>query len=266
MRRKIVKIIDAQPTLEGAGVRLNRVFAHANDFDPFLLLDHFGSHKPEDYLKGFPWHPHRGIETVTYMKNGKVEHGDSLGNKDVITPGGVQWMTAGSGIMHQEMPRPIDGKMMGFQLWVNLPKNKKMTEPRYMSIKKLTPAGNAMVLAGKLVGKKGPMTDMFVDVKYYDISISDRFSHRTDKKTVFVYIYEGSVKIGEKEVKEYQCALLDDEGVVEMKGNGKFLLVAGNPLNEPVAWGGPIVMNTQVELQQAFVDLENDEFIKKAED
>lgn len=261
--RKVVKIIKSKPVMEGAGVKLKRVFGNSNEFDPFLLLDHFGSSNPNDYMKGFPWHPHRGIETVTYMVRGEVEHGDSLGNKGVIKSGEVQWMTAGSGIIHQEMPHKFDGNMMGFQLWINLPQKDKMTKPRYMGVKKLVSLekddAKIKVIAG---GDEEPVHDLFVDADYFDVDLSGDFSYKTKLKTVFIYVYEGNVNIDGEPVGEHQCALLEKEGDIFIKGNAKFIFVAGNPLNEPIAWGGPIVMNTKEELAKAFEELKDGTFIK----
>jgi redox-sensitive bicupin YhaK (pirin superfamily) len=269
--RGIKNIIGSSPTLEGAGVRLKRVFGfhEVPQFDPFLLLDHFGSDNPDDYVRGFPWHPHRGIETVTYMIDGNVEHGDSLGNKGIITSGDVQWMTAGSGIIHQEMPKPFEGEMKGFQLWVNLPKEHKMSSPRYRSITRTDivtverEGVTVRIIAGMIDGKEGPVSDLFVDIEYLDIELTGTFRHQTRKRTVFVFVYEGSASVGGKEVSEGQCALLEDKGdiLIESKGS-KFLFVAGNPLGEPIAWGGPIVMNTREELDQAFGELREGTFIK----
>ncbi|HEX7319891.1 MAG TPA: pirin family protein [bacterium] len=270
--RKVKTIITAKPTLEGAGVRLKRVFGPGEipNFDPFLLLDHFGSDDPEDYMKGFPWHPHRGIETITYVIRGEVEHGDSIGNTGVIRSGDIQWMTAGSGIIHQEMPRPYDGNMMGFQLWVSLPRVKKMTKPRYMGITKHEIASasldganvNVNVIAGSIRDQKGPVKNLFIDVEYYDVHVSGRFAHITEKRTSFIYVYEGAVNIGDKQVASNNCALLEEQGEILVNGSGRFLLVAGDPLNEPIAWGGPIVMNTKTELRQAFQELDEGTFIK----
>jgi hypothetical protein len=268
--RKIQTIVESKPTLEGAGVRLKRVFGSYEipRFDPFLLLDHFGSDNPDDYVKGFPWHPHRGIETVTYMIRGEVEHGDSIGNTGVIRSGDIQWMTAGSGIIHQEMPQPFKGTMTGFQLWVNLPRSRKMTEPRYRGLTKKDTVtvqkddASVNIIAGELNDKKGPVRDLFVDVEYFDVHLTGDFTHRTKKRTTVLYVYEGSVTIGGTEVSSNHGALLTEKGDIAVQGNAKFLFIAGNPLNEPIAWGGPIVMNTQDELAKAFQELDQGTFIK----
>jgi hypothetical protein len=269
--RTVKTIVESRPTLEGAGVRLKRVFGfhQVPNYDPFLLLDHFGSSDPSDYIKGFPWHPHRGIETVTYMIRGEVEHGDNIGNSGVINSGDVQWMTAGSGIIHQEMPREFQGEMMGFQLWVNLPKNSKMTEPRYRGLTREdfipveVSGGKVIVIAGEYGSRKGPVEDLFVNTEYFDVHIDGEFKHSTDKRTCFIYVYEGSFDVGGEKVLPGNCALLTEEGEVRIKGTGKFIFVAGDPLGEPIAWGGPVVMNTQEELDEAFRELREGTFIKK---
>jgi redox-sensitive bicupin YhaK (pirin superfamily) len=271
--RSITKIITNKLVLEGAGVKLKRVFGYSEipEFDPFLLLDHFGSENPDDYIRGFPWHPHRGIETVTYMLSGKVEHGDSLGNKGVISSGEIQWMSAGSGIIHQEMPKRYVGLMQGFQLWVNLPQKDKMTSPRYMGIEKdevvqISKEGAKIkIVAGQINGSVGPVKDLFVEVEYFDVELSGEFLHNTEKKTAFIYVYMGMLNIGDQEVKENQCAILDEAGGIKIEAkNARFLFIAGDPLNEPIAWGGPIVMNTKEELDKAFEELHEGTFIKDA--
>jgi redox-sensitive bicupin YhaK (pirin superfamily) len=268
--RTIQTIIASNPTIEGAGVKLKRVFGYHNIplFDPFLLLDHFGSENPADYVKGFPWHPHRGIETVTYMVHGEVAHGDSIGNTGVIRSGDIQWMTAGSGIIHQEMPQPYHGTMMGFQLWVNLSRDKKMTGPRYQGLTKKDMVSmqkddaEVNIIAGKMGNKRGPVRDLYVDVEYFDVHLSGQFIHSTSKRTVFLYVYDGSILVGDTEVPALHAALLGETGDLQVQGNAKFLYVAGNPLKEPIAWGGPIVMNTDAELTEAFRELDNGTFIK----
>lgn len=268
--RRIRSIHLEMPTMEGAGVRLKRVFGYHQvpAFDPFLLLDHFGSDDPKDYVKGFPWHPHRGIETVTYMIAGEVEHGDSIGNKGVINSGDVQWMTAGSGIIHQEMPRAFDGDMMGFQLWVNLPRENKMTEPRYMGLTAGDlqtvgfDGGKVTVIAGEYQGVKGPVKDLFVETEYFDVHLKGDFRHETRKRTSFIFVYKGSVKIADEKVNAGMLALLDETGDIEVKGEGRFIFVSGDPLKEPVAWGGPIVMNSDAELDKALGELREGAFIK----
>lgn len=259
--------------MEGAGVKLFRVFGsnEVPDFDPFLLLDHFGSDNPEDYIKGFPWHPHRGIETVTYMLEGEVEHGDSLGNKGVIRSGDIQWMTAGSGIIHQEMPKKYDGFMQGFQLWVNLPKSKKMMKPRYKGVLSSdTPAieidgAKIKVIAGKVNKTIGPVTDLIVDVDYFDITLEHgkKFKIQTKKEySTFIYIITGSALIENKKIDSGSCVLFSKDSLIESANELRFLFISGKKLNEPVAWGGPIVMNTEDELRKAFEELDNGNFIK----
>jgi hypothetical protein len=275
MKRIIKQILESKATVEGAGVRLKRVFGYneVRLFDPFLLLDHFGSENPEDYIRGFPWHPHRGIETVTYVLNGEVEHGDSIGNSGLIRSGDVQWMTAGSGIVHQEMPRRYEGLMQGFQLWVNLPAKKKMIDPRYRGITQdqipmLEKKGTEIkVIAGLIDGTEGPVQDLVVDVEYFDVELaaSKTFERSTEKdRNVFAYVIEGSGYFDDKLIESRQCALFGegDSVKIEAEGGVRFLFVSGEPLNEPVAWGGPIVMNTQEELAKAFQELDQGTFIK----
>jgi redox-sensitive bicupin YhaK (pirin superfamily) len=270
-----MNILQSRPTLEGAGVRLNRVFWYHQVplFDPFLLLDHFGSRNPEDYIKGFPWHPHRGIETVTYMLTGQVEHGDSIGNTGVINAGDLQWMTAGSGIIHQEMPKKYDGLLEGFQLWVNLPAQKKMTEPRYQGITSdQVPTLHydnvtIKIIAGKVADTRGPVTDLMVDIEYFDITLlkGKEFVRKTKKGyTTLIYVIDGSGSTDEKTITPRHCVLFSDGDsiMVHAKDMLRFLFITGQPLNEPVAWGGPIVMNTKAELEQAFKELDEGTFIK----
>jgi len=277
MERKVKKLLERQLTMEGAGVKLKRVLGNDENstLDPFLLLDHFGSDDPKDYIKGFPWHPHRGMETVTYMWTGEVEHGDSMGNKGVIKSGDVQWMTAGSGIIHQEMPKKYNGLMQGFQLWVNLPAKKKMTDPKYRGIEKqLSPifqkdGAKIKVIAGKVNGTKGPVQDLAIDIEYFDIELTagKTFEHATPKNyTVFAYVVEGSIEILGKQAMQGQCAVLGDGDLVKITScnDSRFLFISGEPLNEPVAWRGPIVMNTEEELDTAFEELEAGTFIKSS--
>ncbi|VVB88191.1 Pirin [uncultured archaeon] len=280
MNRNIDKILKSKPTIEGAGVHLKRAFGYHEVplLDPFLLLDDFHSQNPADYIAGFPWHPHRGIETVTYMLEGRVEHGDSMGNKGVIFPGDVQWMTAGSGIIHQEMPKGDHGHMWGFQLWVNLPSTHKMMEPRYREVKKeqinevaIDKNVKIRVICGEVENTKGPVQDIVVDPEYLDITMTQdtEFEHRIKRGyKAFAYVIEGSGYFDPDKEK-----LIDIEHLVIFKDGDKvkiipddkslrFLLVSGKPLGEPVAWYGPIVMNTQEELDIAFEEYRNGTFIK----
>ena len=267
--------MDYQQTLEGAGVKVKRVLGNDQDstLDPFLLLDHFGSDNPEDYIKGFPWHPHRGMETVTYMWTGEVEHSDNMGNKGTIKSGDVQWMTAGSGIIHQEMPKKYHGLMQGFQLWVNLPAKKKMSDPKYRGIEKeqiptIEKDGvTVKVIAGKVDGILGPVRDLATDIEYFDVTLAagKTFEHTTPKNyTVFAYVVEGSIDVQDKEMLQGQCAVFGkgDIAKISSKNGGRILFVLSEPLNEHVAWRGPIVMNTEEELEQAFEELEEGTFIK----
>src|SRR3989344_1059099 len=268
--RKIKKIITPKIVMEGAGVKLRLIFGpeQSSQFDPFLLFDHFGSPNPEDYVKGFPWHPHRGIETVTYLLQGEIAHADSIGNKGVIRSGEIQWMTAGSGIIHQEMPKLSREGMQGFQLWVNLPRQKKMTKPQYrgMTKKELTQVqddgAKIKIVAGKIGNQQGPVKDLSTEVEYIEIELAGTYQHQTKKKTVLIYVIEGSLKIGNTAISKHHAALLEEQGEIMMVGKARLLLIAGNPLHEPVAWAGPIVMNTQKELQTAFWELEEGTFIK----
>lgn len=262
-------------TLEGAGVKLKRVLGNDENstLDPFLLLDHFGSTNPKDYIKGFPWHPHRGIETVTYMWTGEVEHGDSIGNKGVIKAGDIQWMTAGSGIIHQEMPQKYDGLMQGFQLWVNLPAKKKMIDPKYRGIEReqipiFQKNGlKIKVIAGRVNGTEGPVRDLAIGIEYFDVELAagKTFEHATPKSyAVFSYVVDGSIEVLGKTVMQGQCAVFGKGEFVKIgsrKGN-RFLFGSGELLKEPVAWRGPIVMNTQEELDKAFEELDMGTFIK----
>lgn len=295
--RKILKTLKAMPTIEGAGVHLKRVFGYHQvpQLDPFLLLDDFGSNNPADYISGFPWHPHRGIETVTYLISGAVEHGDSLGNSGIISSGDVQWMTAGSGIVHQEMPKgEPKGALRGLQLWINLPAANKMMAPRYQDIRsEQIPEVSAKdgvkikVLAGEVNGLKGPVRDLVIDPEYMDIVIPPQvsFVHPVKKGyKVFAYILQGNgyfephptpsafeIKSGkafdtqQNGLEAHSLVIYADGDKVQIQAKDEelhFILVAGKPMNEPVAWYGPIVMNTQEELQQAFAEYENGTFIK----
>ncbi len=278
MRREIKQIFNGEEVTEGAGVRLRRIFGFNETalFDPFLMLDDFRSDKPEDFIRGFPWHPHRGIETITYVLKGDVEHGDSLGNKGVISSGDVQWMTAGSGIIHQEMPKGDDnGAMYGFQLWANLPASHKMMEPRYRDIKAadipdviLENGTSLKVIAGSAGGISGPADDIVIDPEYLDctIPVKTEFTHKTKKGyTVFLYVVGGEGRVNETSVTDQTLVLFADGDEVSVSGGDRplrFLLFSGRPLNEPIAWRGPIVMNTREELDLAFSQLEDKTFIK----
>ncbi len=271
----------SRATIEGAGVRLRRALGPGEVpyADPFLLLDDFHSRNPEDYIAGFPWHPHRGIETVTYMIRGIVEHGDSIGNKGTIKSGDVQWMTAGGGILHQEMPQRYPDMMQGFQLWVNLPAKSKMMDPRYRDVKSdqiptadVGGGTEVKVISGKIGQVKGPVHDLVVETEYLDVAMlgGRELVHPIAKdRTAFAYVFEGDGKFGSDRAKRYgpQEILIFGEGdsVTAYAGtNGmRFLLVSGRPLKEPVAWGGPIVMNTEEELDAAFRELREGTFIKK---
>jgi len=296
--RKIRKVFKSKPAIEGAGVHLKRAFGFSEvpEFDPFLLLDDFRSDNPDHYVKGFPWHPHRGIETITYVLDGDVEHGDGLGNKGIISSGDVQWMTAGSGIIHQEMPKGDgNGKMYGFQLWANLPSRKKMMDPRYRDIAneqipevKLPNGTTIKIISGEVSGIKGPVQDIVIDPEYIDVTIppNSEFIHPTKQgHTVFAYIIDGQGYFcREKNPFTYEVEgrnyfdidrdpfvgdgtiVLFDDGDEIMafteEHEVRFLLISGKPILEPVAWYGPIVMNTQEELQIAFEEYKQGTFIK----
>ena len=279
--RTPVKISQSIPTLEGAGVHLRRAFGFGDTtlFDPFLLFDDFRSDHPDQYLKGFPWHPHRGIETITYVLAGDVEHGDSLGNRGTISSGDVQWMTAGSGIIHQEMPKGDErGRMHGFQLWCNLPAAEKMCKPRYRDvtaamIPTVTTADGAVIriICGRVGETAGPVEDITVAPQYLDISVpaTSEFSHPTRPgDTVVAYVIDGSASFAPDEKTESgNCSLLvfsdgDRIAVRTTDQPVRFLLVSGRPLREPVAWRGPIVMNTEEELQTAFREYHEGTFLK----
>jgi len=296
--RPIKKLIKAKPTIEGAGVHLRRAFGFGNtsDFDPFLLLDDFRNERPEDYLAGFPWHPHRGIETITYVLSGNVDHGDSLGNEGTISAGDVHWMTAGSGIIHQEMPHgDEDGKMHGFQLWANLPSSLKMTPPRYQDIQSADipevtddDGTKIRVICGTVWGASGPVDGIAADPQYIDVWVAPGKKKSIPIETTrhaFAYVFAGSGRfcnasgplavptegVGwadtslSEEADNRSLVLFDrgDEVVVQAGETGiRFLLVSGKPLEEPVAWYGPIVMNTQEELRQAFSEFQAGTFLK----
>jgi len=306
--RPVKRIVQSQPTIEGAGVRLRRAFGfgETSEYDPFLLFDDFRNERPADYLAGFPWHPHRGIETITYVLAGTVEHGDSLGNRGSLGTGDVQWMTAGSGILHQEMPQgDAQGRMHGFQLWANLPQSLKMTHPRYQDVSgKDVPevvdddGTKVRVIIGEFWGKRGPVEGIAADPRYLDVWVPPG-----TRKTLpvemgrhgFAYVFDGAgsfrdasapqgvmtdIVTGQPRAKNEDDAALTrtqagnrslvlfdrgDEISVQAGDEGiRFLLVSGKPIEEPVAWHGPIVMNTEDELRQAYAELRNGTFIKES--
>jgi redox-sensitive bicupin YhaK (pirin superfamily) len=280
--RKVFQIVEPQPVVEGAGVRLKRVFpGRTLDYpDPFLLFDHFGSDNPDDYLAGFPMHPHRGIETVTYMLAGAVHHKDSIGNSGVIEAGDVQWMTAGGGILHEEMPQPRQGRMAGFQLWVNLPARLKMTRPRYQEIAadripQITHQDGVKirVIAGTVNGVTGPVTEIAADPVYLDVSLPAQtsFSHAIQRgHTALAYVFEGEGVFGltgqgdGERVSSPKLIVFDDGDYFEARSDGgpvRFLVMSGKPSHEPIVRYGPFVMNTRQEIQQALHDLQNGTFI-----
>jgi hypothetical protein len=302
--RPIKRIIQSKPTIEGAGVRLRRAFGFGDtdEYDPFLLLDDFRNERPDDYLAGFPWHPHRGIETITYVLKGTVNHGDSLGNRGTLGSGDVQWMTAGSGILHQEMPQgDPEGKMHGFQLWANLPAKLKMTAPRYQDIAandipEITDddGTRVRVITGEFWGKTGPVQGVAADPRYLDVWVPPGTRKTLPVATTnhaFAYVFDGAgsfrdaaaprgvltEQVGEggestsppvavDETGNRSLVLFDrgDEVTVRAGDEGiRFLLVSGKPIEEPVAWYGPIVMNTETQLRQAYAELQDGTFIKQ---
>jgi redox-sensitive bicupin YhaK (pirin superfamily) len=297
--RAVKQIVQSKPTLEGAGVRLRRAFGFGDttDFDPFLLLDDFRNDNPEDYLAGFPWHPHRGIETITYVLAGTVEHGDSLGNQGNLGAGDVQWMTAGSGILHQEMPKgDPQGRMHGFQLWANLPSSLKMTAPRYQDVSardipEITDDDGTRVriVCGDFWGQTGPIDGVAADPRYLDVFVPAGTRKTLPVETsrhAFAYVFagggtfrdasepravqtdhvgDGTESTSLSQIGDRSLVLFDsgDEVTVQAGEEGiRFLLVSGQPIEEPVAWYGPIVMNTQAQLQQAYAELRDGTFIK----
>jgi quercetin 2,3-dioxygenase len=297
--RPIKRIAQSTPTMEGAGVKLRRAFGFGttSEFDPFLLLDDFRNDRPDDYRAGFPWHPHRGIETITYVLAGNVEHGDSLGNVGKMGPGDVQWMTAGSGILHQEMPHgDAQGRMHGFQLWANLPSALKMTAPRYQDIPAIEipevvddDGTRVRVICGDFWGKRGPVDGTAAEPRYLDVFVppGQRKVLPVERgRHAFAYVFEGAGTfvdasqpfgvLTEKETAQGETLIRErtgnrslvvfdsgDEVTVQAGDEGiRFLLISGKPIEEPVAWYGPIVMNTQAELQQAVAELRNGTFIK----
>jgi len=296
--RPIKKLVTSQPTIEGAGVHLRRAFGFGDtsDTDPFLLFDDFRNDRPADYLAGFPWHPHRGIETITYVLAGNVEHGDSLGNKGNLGAGDVQWMTAGSGIIHQEMPHGDDqGRMHGFQLWANLPSSLKMTDPRYQDVQSADipeiiddDETTVRIICGSFWGATGPVDGVAAEPQYLDVSVPPNTRKRLPVETTrhaFAYIFAGSGTFGNASdpravatetvgmseattpspIADRSLVVFDrgDDVVVDSGEQGiRFLLVSGKPIREPVAWHGPIVMNTEAELRQAFAEYQDGSFLK----
>ncbi len=296
--RPVKRIVEAKPTIEGAGVRLRRAFGFGDttDFDPFLLFDDFRNENPDDYRAGFPWHPHRGIETITYVLSGTVNHGDSLGNSGSLGAGDVQWMTAGSGILHQEMPEgDVDGRMHGFQLWANLPASLKMTAPRYQDVSSADipevtdhDGTQVRVICGDFWGQSGPVDGIAADPRYLDVWVPPGLRKTLPVETyrhAFAYVFEGDGTF--REASSPRAVLTEGAGatdtpVPDTTGNRslvlfdsgeevtvqagdrgiRFLLVSGKPIEEPVAWYGPIVMNTREELRQAVAELNDGTFIK----
>lgn len=276
--RTVKRLFKGVEDKDGAGVKLIRCFGYNEipEFDPFLLMDFFDSEKPGDYIKGFPWHPHRGIQTITYLIKGKIEHGDSLGNTGLITDGDCQWMSAGSGIIHQEMPK-ASKKFFGTQIWLNLSKKEKMSDPKYMDITKkeipvyIDEKKVIRIIAGEYGGIQGPINDKVKKPMFYDIDIRRNTEIKIDIEdglNLFIFVVKGEVYLDKgigNLIGEKVGALYNLEGDLYLRANSKdarILLLGGKPLNEPIAWGGPIVMNTEQELQQAFLDIQKGQFIK----
>ena len=286
--RRVQDVFESRPTIEGAGVRLRRAFGNAEvpRFDPFLMLDDFRGERPDDYRKGFPWHPHRGIETITYMVEGSCTHGDSMGNSGVIGPGDVQWMTAGGGVVHQEMPEGDEtGRMGGFQLWANLPASDKMIDARYQGVEAcdipqvVDGPARIRVVAGRVGETEGPVRGVVIDPEYLDVTLEGEnpWSHPTTPgHTVFAYAVTGDTLFGEelngngdadaiRVLPALSTALFTDGDTIVARaahGRSRFLLVSGRPLREPVAWYGPIVMNTDEEIRQAFQEYQDGTFVR----
>ena len=297
--RPVKRIVQSKPTIEGAGVKLLRAFGFGDteETDPFLLLDDFRNDRPQDYLAGFPWHPHRGIETITYVLSGTVEHGDSLGNRGMLGAGDVQWMTAGRGIMHQEMPQgDVQGRMHGFQLWANLPSSLKMTPPRYQDIKAAEipevtddDGTRVRIVCGDFWGKKGPVDGVAADPRYLDVFVPAGQRKKLKVETerhAFAYVFEGNGRFAyasrpfgiltEKQVDgeevlarepvgDHSLVLFDSGDEIDVQAGERgirFLLVSDKPIEEPVAWYGPIVMNTRAQLEQAVAELRSGTFIR----
>ena len=277
--RKIRLIKNAKPTIEGAGVKLRRAFGFGDErlFDPFLMLDDFRNDDTRDYMPGFPWHPHRGIETITYMLEGSAEHADSMGNSGVISKGDVQWMTAGRGIIHQEMPKPNPlGRMYGFQLWANLPASQKMMRPRYRDIKAeqiplvKTPSGaEVKLICGEFMGTKAPVQDIVIEPQYWDVYVPANTELTLPTPwghTCFIYAYEGDAAFDDQRVMNRQVVLFEDGDEIALKAGDsgfRMLFLSGKPLKESISWRGPIVMNTLAEIQLAFQELDKGTFIKQ---
>lgn len=278
MIRKIKSIRKPEAVMEGAGVHLRRAFGYYQqpNYDPFLMLDDFRNDDPAKYIAGFPWHPHRGIETITYMLEGSAEHGDSLGNHGTIHKGEVQWMTAGSGIIHQEMPKPdSSGRMYGFQLWTNLPAKDKMCKPRYRDLRAKdmpvvqSPEGSSIkIICGSYMNVRGPISDVIAAPEYWDVEIPPNTMQTLPAKlgnNCFIYAYQGSAHVDGRDLGNRDLVLFEDGDEISIKSGAegfRMLFLSGKPLNEPISWRGPIVMNTKEEIRLAFKELEAGTFIK----
>jgi hypothetical protein len=276
-QREVVQVVPATEVSEGAGVRIRRTIGTParRHLDPFLMLDYFGSDDPGDYSAGFPDHPHRGFITLTYMLDGHMAHGDSMGNEGRLDPGGVQWMKAASGVIHSEMPRQTAGLMRGFQLWINLPAAEKMTAPEYQEIRPESvpevplEGGRARVVAGECAGTRGPVADPSTGVSYLDVRLEPGagFRHRPpDGHAAFAFLFEGTATLGDTELPPLSLAVLGDSGEVALTAGAegaRLLLVAGRPIGEPIAQYGPFVMNSREEIEQAFADYRKGELVRQ---
>ncbi|MGL1934951.1 MAG: pirin family protein [Fibrobacterales bacterium] len=273
--RSIKATFKGVDTMDGAGVKLKRIFGYYErpQFDPFLLFDHFGSDNPNDSIEGFPWHPHRGIETITYLLSGEVLHEDSLGNKGTLHAGDIQWMTAGSGIVHQEMPQCVDNALEGFQLWANMPAKDKMSTPRYQDIPAHSvpevsiEGGMVRVLAGEYQKEMGPVSGISILPLYLDLHLEPNtpFTFPNTLDTNCIYIYRGSIKSGTHTLEKYNAALFtrgDSFTLISGAEGAHLLIIGGNQIKEKIAWRGPIVMNSEEDLTTAFNELNNDTFLK----
>lgn len=275
MNKRIKNTYAAKMTTDGAGVQLDRLFGYSEtpNFDPFLLLDYFETHDPKAVSMGFPWHPHRGIETISYVISGEIDHEDSLGNKGTIRDGDVQWMTAGSGIIHQEMPKVTSNGLQGFQLWLNLSAKDKMIKPKYNQILSKdipiinTPDYSLKIIAGSAKGQSGPIKKSDLNILLLDLILQPEKSVEieTSQKEAFIFLYEGEIIIEGESVLSLNVVTLTEGNKILIRANNrsKMLIGAGMPLNEPIAWGGPIVMNTKEELNTAYVELDEGTFIKE---
>lgn len=278
--RNFERVVSAKAVSEGAGVTVHRMIGVSQlpNLDPFLMLDHFGSDKPDQYIAGFPNHPHRGFITLTYMLDGQMQHRDSMGNEGNLGPGSAQWMKAASGVIHSEMPKQKEGLMRGFQLWINLPASQKMTDPEYQEITSTAipivkfEGGSLKVLAGEFADIRGPITDPNTDVRYFDVTLQPGAQFGTaipNDFAAFISCYEGGVSVGGQELGPHQLAVLSKGEQIDVRSGpegAKLILVAGRPIREPIVQYGPFVMNTRAEIEKAFADYQNGNLVQKKAD